>query len=372
MLADVGTDPAPCGIAIHGRHSGLRVYSCNDIPMVYHMADIQSDSDDHMGPASAIYIYYKSLASLLAVLSLTAKTTYAWGALGHQTIGFVAQQFLAPKALSFVETTLGSQYNFSLGPAATWADEVRSEAAFKWSAPLHFVDAEDNPPNSCSVNEKRDCGDNDCILGAIANYTTRVVSKSLDAEQIQEALKFIGHLFKFVGDIGQPLHVEALEVGGNDISAICSGSRTNLHAAWDTGIVTKHVSTSHGGTAQSYATDLVNEIKTGSFKSLASSWLSCSSTTEPVSSKRSLDSDLNKFLARAAEAITPLECPLVWASESNAFDCSVVFSFTTGQDLCTGAYFNNAIPVIDLQIAKQGFRLAAWLNILFDGATNLP
>ena len=27
---------------------------------------------------------------------------------------------------------------------------------------------------------------------------------------------------------------------------------------------------------------------------------------------------------------------------------------------------------IDLQLAKQGFRLAAWLNILFDGATELP
>lgn len=34
-------------------------------------------------------------------------------------------------------------------------------------------------------------------VGAIANYTTRVVSKSLDTEQIQEALKFIGQFFDF-------------------------------------------------------------------------------------------------------------------------------------------------------------------------------
>lgn len=27
---------------------------------------------------------------------------------------------------------------------------------------------------------------------------------------------------------------------------------------------------------------------------------------------------------------------------------------------------------INLQIAKQGYRLAAWLNVLIDGATNLP
>ena len=27
---------------------------------------------------------------------------------------------------------------------------------------------------------------------------------------------------------------------------------------------------------------------------------------------------------------------------------------------------------IDLQLAKQGYRLAAWLNVIFDGDTNLP
>lgn len=37
-------------------------------------------------------------------------------------------------------------------------------------------------------------------------------------------------LVQFLGDIGQPLHVEAYEVGGNDIDAICNGDKTNLHA----------------------------------------------------------------------------------------------------------------------------------------------
>ena len=37
---------------------------------------------------------------------------------------------------------------------------------------------------------------------------------------------------QFIGDIGQPLHDENYEVGGNDISAICNGKTTNLHAAW--------------------------------------------------------------------------------------------------------------------------------------------
>ena len=81
-----------------------------------------------------------------------------------------------------------------------------------------------------------------------------------------------------------------------------------------------------------------------------------------------------------------------------------MFPFTSGQDACTGTYYTNAVPVvryhfapvmsveciltdmmhdalciprydqwqIDLQLAKQGYRLAAWLNVIFDGATNLP
>ncbi|PSR78194.1 hypothetical protein PHLCEN_2v7526 [Hermanssonia centrifuga] len=135
------------------------------------------------------------LMLVLWAVNLLIGGVAAWGALGHETVGYVAQQvhqFLAPKALSFVQSSLGSQYSESLGPAATWADDVRSEAAYSWSAGFHFVDAEDSPPSSCSVSESRDCGSGQCILTAIANYTTRVVKTSLNATQRQEALKFIG------------------------------------------------------------------------------------------------------------------------------------------------------------------------------------
>lgn len=74
-----------------------------------------------------------------------------------------------------------------------WADTVRSEPAFAWSAPLHFVDAEgnihtpdylghqntyrdlisDSPlQGQCSVVESRDCGDNDCVRKFISSLNT--------------------------------------------------------------------------------------------------------------------------------------------------------------------------------------------------------
>ncbi|KAF8167864.1 nuclease Le1 [Crassisporium funariophilum] len=298
-------------------------------------------------------------------LWLSAPCVYGWGATGHQAVGYIAMQFLSPKALSFVKSSLGSTYSESLGPAATWADEVRSETAYKWSANLHYVDAEDNPPTSCSVSETRDCSNGQCILTAIANYTTRVVQTSLSAAQRQEALKFLDH---FIGDIGQPLHVEALEVGGNDIDVTCSGASTNLHALWDTGMITKLLAANYGSSVTTWANSLATRIQTGNFKSSAASWISCSSTTSPV--KRSIEDDIARILNR--RAITPLACPLVWAQDANTFDCSFVFKFSASQDLCTSSYFTGAVPIIETQIAKQGYRLAAWLNVLFDGATNLP
>jgi len=61
---------------------------------------------------------------------------------------------------------------------------------------------------------------------------------------------------------------------------------------------------------------------------------------------------------------------------------SAVFTYTTGQDLCTSSYYTNAAPIvspigaaidlslirwqIDLQLARAGVRLATWLNAIFD------
>jgi len=306
------------------------------------------------------------ISTVALALFVSMPCVYGWGANGHMAVGYTAMPFLSPKALAFVKSSLGSTYNESLGPAATWADDVKSETAYAWSSALHFVDAEDNPPTSCSVVESRDCSDGRCILTAIANYTTRVVEKSLSATQLQEALKFLDH---FLGDIGQPLHVEALEVGGNDISVTCSGSTSNLHSVWDSGIINKLLAANYGNSVTTWADTLISRIQTGTYKSLAANWISCSSTTTPLS-QRSIEDDIAGILH--PRAITPLECPLVWAEDANSFDCSFVFNFTSKQDLCTSSYFTNAVPIIETQIAKQGFRLAAWLNVLFDGATNLP
>jgi len=214
----------------------------------------------------------------------------AWGAVGHQTIGYIAMEFLAPNAAAFVKNTIPASFDHSLGPAAPWADDVRSLSSFSWSAPFHFIDANDDPKGgSCSVDEARDCGSKGCLSTAIANYTQRVIDASLSETQHMQALYFIDH---FLGDIGQPLHVEALDVGGNTINTKCNGKKTNLHATWDTGMIVTMVNSTYNGDIQGWVSALVEEIQTGSYKSLTEGWISCSSTTEPLSRRRTIEDDV--------------------------------------------------------------------------------
>ncbi|KAJ3921036.1 nuclease Le1 [Lentinula edodes] len=247
--------------------------------------------------------------TLAACSILSACSVWGWGAIGYET-------FLNPKILSFSEF---------LGAAAPWADDVRSEAAFSWSAPFHFVDAEDNPPTSCSVEQMRDCSSGERhVVSAIANYTTRV----------------------FIGDIGQPLHVQAVEVGGNDINAVCNGETSAKHV-WDSGIINIFLKAQYCNSVIVWANALAQRTQTGDLKSLTSTWLSCFSTTESVNNRhRSIEDNINGLVSDAT--ITLLECPL-----------SFVFSYTGFSDLCTSSYATGAQPIIEEQIAKQGYRLAA-------------
>lgn len=58
-------------------------------------------------------------------------------------------------------------------------------------------------------------------MSAIVNYTSRVGDGRLSAANTNEALKFLVH---FLGDITQPLHDEAYEVGANDVDVTYQGA----------------------------------------------------------------------------------------------------------------------------------------------------
>ena len=91
-----------------------------------------------------------TLAPVLIVLS-SAQNAIAWGTLGHTTVAFIAQNFVAADTKVFFTTILNNKSTEYLAEVATWADSFRYTAAGKFSEPFHFIDADDNPPTSCGV-----------------------------------------------------------------------------------------------------------------------------------------------------------------------------------------------------------------------------
>jgi hypothetical protein len=209
---------------------------------------------------------------------------------------------------------------------------------------LHYIDAEDDPPNSCNVDYERDCSaEEGCIVSAIANYTQRVQHPSvLPAKEVNYALRWIVH---FLGDIAQPLHNEAIAVGGNTINVTFDGEAWNLHALWDTAIPNKirDINNVSLADAKSWAADLTEEIKTGKYRACAQTWVQGDDIAD---AKRSA---------------------LAWARDTNLYVCSSVFpdsvEAVSKADL-GGAYFQQAAETVEIQIAKGGYRLAHWLDQL--------
>ncbi|KAM3445009.1 hypothetical protein NHJ13734_000878 [Beauveria thailandica] len=277
-----------------------------------------------------------------AVIAATAfQGAQAWGVLGHATVAYIAQNYLTNDTTVWAQGVLGDSSDSYLANIASWADQYRSTTAGKWSAPLHFIDAEDNPPTSCNVDYQRDCGTKGCSISAIANYTQRVGDARLSAAHINEALKFLVH---FLGDVTQPLHDEAYQVGGNNIKVTFDGYSDNLHSDWDTYIPQKKVGGSKLTDAQSWAGALVAEIESGALKGQAAGWISGDNVADPITSATR------------------------WASDANAYVCSVVMpggaSALQQGDLYPD-YYNSVIGTVELQIAKGGYRLGNWLNSIY-------
>ncbi|KAH7390525.1 S1/P1 nuclease-domain-containing protein [Pyrenochaeta sp. MPI-SDFR-AT-0127] len=282
--------------------------------------------------------------SIILPLLATLPYASAWGALGHTAVAYVAQNFICDKTAKFAQSILNDTSSAYLANVATWADSYRNEKGGEFSSVFHYIDALDNPPKSCNVVYERDCAEEGCIVSAIANYSSRAVQKSVGIAEQQKALKWIIH---FVGDVHQPLHVENLAVGGNQINVTFNGARTNLHAAWDTAIPQKAIGNFSQANALSWAKTLTSEIKHGKYKKESKTWLKGLNVKDAVSSA------------------------LVWASDSNKYVCTTVLpngpDAVFAQEL-SGAYYETAIPVVHKQIAKAGFRLAAWLDAVVEAA----
>ncbi|KAH9891371.1 nuclease S1 precursor [Xylariomycetidae sp. FL2044] len=282
---------------------------------------------------------------LLLFSSLLPSGVSAWGAMGHETVAYIASNFVADATETYFKDLLGDTSADYLASVASWADSYRYTTEGAFSAPYHYIDANDDPPSSCDVDYDRDCPEEGCIVSALTNYTTRLLDGRYSEANHQIAAKMVIH---FVGDIGQPLHCEALEIGGNSIDVTYDRDDTNLHAVWDSDIPESISGGSSLSSAKKWATTLTTAIKSGKYASDANSWVR----------------DLSVATANDRTASA-----LEWATESNAHVCTTVLPDgvrAVEDEELSGDYTDLAQPVVALQIAKQGYRLAKWLDAIVE------
>ena len=275
------------------------------------------------------------------MLSLLVQTVACWGQEGHEIVGDIASQLVQPSTSQFISSVLTSG---TLASVSTWADQVKRSGKYAWTKPLHYVDVHDE--QSCSYNDDVDCKDGNCVVGAITQFTQNLCDANKPAADRRDALEFLVH---FIGDIAQPLHTCGRDRGGNEASVNYGGKQTNLHAIWDTDMVVDRIR-QVASNQDAYTNFLVKQIKSGSYRSSSSSW----------SSKQvgfSKNNNGNSLMA------------IDWAQDSSTIDCQGVwgpYDKNPGQDF-SNAYFTANAATIDIQLAKGGYRLAAWLDQIAQG-----
>jgi len=308
-------------------------------------------------PAVAIFLSFVSHA-------------FGWGCEGHQIVALIARAHLTTAASAAVDGLLKSnpidptlrrfcqdRPGDPIADSSTWADDAKNtEKTGSW----HFIDIPLTasgpgplgawcPPIGERVDGKDRPG---CITDAIAYESAILRDASRPASERATALRYLIH---FVGDIHQPLHDSDNNDRGRNCTSLSffGGEKpATLHAIWDYRII---------------ARDLEDR----------------------KISQAALASELDqRFDSRWSQWGKPKPDPDAWAWEGNAIAKSVVYGDLkpaipiekpTPQADCNAerdkvaalhislndTYLKQALPVIDEQLAKAGYRLAGLLNAVF-------
>lgn len=169
----------------------------------------------------------KLIASLLYIaLTLcivSNQPVAAFGRIGHQIIGQIAEENLSKNAAKNIQKFAQGK---SLAQMSTWADEIRSRPKWRYTAPWHYISIADNE-NWGSV-ERKPNGD---VLRSLQRFEKVLLDPNTTSKKKWQALAFYVH---FIGDIHQPLHVGyGHDQGGNSVKLTWFGKDSNLHSVWD-------------------------------------------------------------------------------------------------------------------------------------------
>jgi hypothetical protein len=255
---------------------------------------------------------------LFLAISFAPEVGFSWGRLGHRVSAEFAEYHLTPAARKQVRSLLDT--GESLADAATWADDHVESSR---NGPWHYVNVPVSEPRYAS----KFCPREGCVVSKIEDFKRTLENSLASREERQEALRYLIH---FIQDLHQPLHVgDTGSRGGNTIQVRFYGERANLHQVWDSLIMERHST----------------NIRV---------WL------------WELDGLANPRMVSDWSKSSPEE----WATESLE-EAKLAYRLPGHSALLrSGArlgnhYCNFALPIIQMQIAKSGIRVASTLNAIF-------
>ncbi|KAM0016768.1 putative nuclease [Helianthus debilis subsp. tardiflorus] len=281
---------------------------------------------------------FRSLALVLLVVFVAPVAVRGWGVDGHFITCKIAQGRLSQAAVDAINSLLPEYAKGDLASLCSWADHVKFR--YHWSSPLHYIDT---PDNLCTYQYRRDCKDEDgvmgrCVAGAIMNYTTQLLDygKQTSEYNLTEALLFLSH---FMGDIHQPLHVGfTSDRGGNTIDVHWFTRKAVLHHVWDDSIIESEEERFYGSNVD----DLTNAIETNItnvWGDQVKAWENCSGNQKT--------------------------CPTTYATEGINAACNWAYKGVTNGSVLEDDYFLSRLPIVNWRLAQGGVRLAANLNRIF-------
>ncbi|CAF3313316.1 unnamed protein product [Rotaria socialis] len=281
---------------------------------------------------------------LLALFCDTYPHVNGWGRVGHSITVRLAQSQLVDSAPDWIRSLTPWHWNGNLSAMSSWADSILSEnnnptgyANWQWSRILHYVNI---PDLSCDYQPERDCINDQCILGAIKNYTRRLVTEH-DHIQQEEALYFLIH---FLGDIHQPLHTGFRgDRGGNSVvgTFMNETSRTNLHFLWDVGLIEVRLEKDFQQNTSLYY-DYIYQLM--------------------INQTSQIDDNLEPLNEQNINLI----CSQIYFDENNV-TMNASTNFTLGE-----IYYQRNIPIVEQRLVDGGRRLGALLNRLAKTRSQQP
>jgi len=261
-----------------------------------------------------------ALLASLAFLLAAPLNAFAWGYEGHRIIAEIAEQFLQPQTAHQVRELLAIENVTTLTEVSTWADEIRLQ--HPETAHWHFVNIPIHPspgePKEYDAN--RDCPHDDCVVAKIEEFERALSDRQKPDRQRLEALKYLVH---FIGDVHQPLHASNdHDRGGNDVAVKFMGLPTNLHAVWDSGIISPAVK----GDERSYALQLVQHITEEQHQRWSEGTL------------------------------------ITWVNEGREVAARTIYGELPHSGTLPDDYETKALPIVNEQLERAGVRLATLLN----------